>query len=96
MLTEAAVGLSQVQAWGGLVWWNEARPSEAGRQVIVAVARGGGGSADGDRPPAGSRLGPRCTSTEGVATRGYEEVLVWSNWDDQRLWVSPGPPIPIR
>ncbi len=37
----AAVSLSEARADGGTVWWNEGRPEEGGRQVVVKAEPGG-------------------------------------------------------
>lgn len=84
MLTEGAVGLSQVQVWSGRVWWNEARPSEAGRQVLVSADAAGGEPADAFGPTHSARTqvheyGGRCAT-------GHGDTVVWSDWSDQRLW----------
>ncbi|MCU4182788.1 S9 family peptidase [Acidiferrimicrobium sp. IK] len=94
LLTERAVGLSQVGVLGDRVVWNEARPSEAGRQVLVAARPGEPGE---DLTPAGfsartqvHEYGGRCWTVAG-------DAVVASNWDDQRLWrFAPGaPPEPL-
>ncbi|MBO0729655.1 MAG: hypothetical protein J2P57_10385, partial [Acidimicrobiaceae bacterium] len=82
LLTEAAVGLSQVQVFGDAVWWNESRPSEGGRQALVR---------DGEDvlPPPWSvrtavhEYGGRCWTVHG-------DTVVFSNWADQRLWAFTG------
>ncbi|HZU71700.1 MAG TPA: prolyl oligopeptidase family serine peptidase [Acidimicrobiales bacterium] len=83
MLAERAVGISQLAVDGGVVYWNEARPSEGGRNVIVAMTPGED-PADVLPPPWSARTlvheyGGRCY----VVQAG----TVWfSNFADQRLW----------
>jgi dipeptidyl aminopeptidase/acylaminoacyl peptidase len=93
-LVEAAVRLSDVQVAGDQVYWNEGRPSEAGRQVIVRLD---------------PRAGPEDVLTEGMSARTQvheyggrcyavrDQTLVFSNWVDQRLWAMPsgGDPAPL-
>ncbi|MDQ3978971.1 MAG: hypothetical protein M3314_05395, partial [Actinomycetota bacterium] len=40
VLVQKVVSLSDVRAAGGTVWWNEGRPQEAGRHVLVRTALG--------------------------------------------------------
>lgn len=82
-LTERAAGLSQVSVDGDTVLWNEARPEEAGRQVLVSHRDGvttdllaKGFSAR----TAVHEYGGRC-----YVARGGE--VVFSNQSDQRLWL---------
>ncbi len=102
MLTEAAVGLSQVQVHDEEVWWNESRPSEAGRQALVSSPLAGGEVIERLSVPWSARTavheyGGRCWTVHG-------DTLVFSNWADQRLWamrnggepqaLTPAPPEP--
>jgi dipeptidyl aminopeptidase/acylaminoacyl peptidase len=93
-LVESVIRLSDVQVAGDRVYWNEGRPSEGGRQVLVCVRPG---QAPAEALPAGMsartlvhEYGGRCYAVHG-------ETLVFSNWEDQRLWVVPGegPPAPL-
>jgi dipeptidyl aminopeptidase/acylaminoacyl peptidase len=86
-LVDQAVGLSDVQVDGRAIYWSEARPQEGGRQVIVAWADG----RSRDVLPEGfsartlvHEYGGRCFAVD-------RERLVFSNHDDQRLWlIEPG------
>ncbi|MHB1533635.1 MAG: S9 family peptidase [Acidimicrobiales bacterium] len=87
LLTEAAVGLSGVTVIDGRVWWSERRPSDAGRQVLVAADPGDPTSAEDqlDSPHSARtqvhEYGGRCWT-------GRDGLLVWSEWADQRLWMA--------
>jgi dipeptidyl aminopeptidase/acylaminoacyl peptidase len=82
-LVEQAVRLSQLQVVGDRVYWNEGRPAEGGRQVIVSVRPGS--PLVEEIPPGFSartqvhEYGGRCYAVHG-------QVIVFSNWEDQRLW----------
>jgi dipeptidyl aminopeptidase/acylaminoacyl peptidase len=87
-LVEAAVRLSDVQVAGERVYWNEGRPSEAGRQVIVQLDPG---QAPMDAIPAGMSARTQVHEYGGRCYAVHDYALVFSNWADQRLWVvSPG------
>ena len=82
-LVEQAVRLSQLQVDGDRVYWNEGRPAEAGRQVIMSLRPG---AAPVEEIPPGfsartqvHEYGGRCYAVQG-------DTLVFSNWEDQRLW----------
>jgi dipeptidyl aminopeptidase/acylaminoacyl peptidase len=82
-LVEQAVRLSQLQVVGDRVYWNEGRPAEAGRQVIMSVRPG---APPVEEIPAAfsartqvHEYGGRCYAVQG-------DTLVFSNWEDQRLW----------
>jgi len=95
LLVEQAVRISQLQTDGGRIYWNEGRPGESGRQVIVSVERG---TAPRDVIPAGysartqvHEYGGRCYAVDG-------DAVVFSNWADQRLWLTralDGEPVPL-
>lgn len=87
LLVEQAVGLSMVCVEGGEVFWVESRPTEGGRQVLMAAPL--------EQPERARELtgpdfsvrtqvheyGGRCYAVSG-------ERVVFSNWSDQRLWVT--------
>jgi dipeptidyl aminopeptidase/acylaminoacyl peptidase len=82
-LVEQAVRLSQLQVAGDRVFWNEGRPAEAGRQVVVSQ-RPGAPPVEEIPPGFSARTqvheyGGRCYAVHGA-------TLVFSNWEDQRLW----------
>ncbi|HET9692477.1 MAG TPA: prolyl oligopeptidase family serine peptidase [Acidimicrobiales bacterium] len=85
LLTEGAVRLSDVGLAGGRVAWNEGRPSEGGRQVLVADGAG-------DLVPAALSVRTRVHEYGGRCWVEVGDALVVTNDADQRLWVvrSPG------
>ncbi|MGH9101560.1 MAG: S9 family peptidase, partial [Acidimicrobiales bacterium] len=89
LLVTQAVGLSQVVVDGETVLWNEGRPSEAGRQVLMSTAAG----RDPDEllaPP----WSARSTVHEygGLCYAARRARVVFCNAADQRMWVLPGGP----
>ena len=93
-LVETVVRLSQLQVEGDALYWVESRPNEGGRDVIVR-SRSGESPADLMGAGFGARTrvheyGGRCFTVRG-------ERLVFSNWQDQRLWLQEGssPPAPL-
>jgi dipeptidyl aminopeptidase/acylaminoacyl peptidase len=76
--------LAQLQVSGDRLYWNEGRPAEGGRQVIVSVRPGA--EPVEEIPPGFSartqvhEYGGRCYALHG-------ETLVFANWEDQRLWL---------
>jgi dipeptidyl aminopeptidase/acylaminoacyl peptidase len=76
-----------VQLAGGRVWWAEARPGEDGR---VAVVRGGPGEEPVDVLPPGWSARNRVHEYGGRPFTVVGGVLVFTNWDDQRLYVLRG------
>ncbi len=85
--------LSTVKVSGDRVYWVEGRPAEAGREVLVCQARGGR-PADMIPPELSVRTqvheyGGRCYDVHGLPSA--HDLVVFSNWGDQRLWVlEPG------
>ena len=93
-LVERAVSLSDLQVSGGALYWNEGRPSEAGRQVIVGWEPG--------REPVDVLPAPfsaRTTVHEygGAAFTVAGDTVFFSNFADQRLYrlAAGGEPTPI-
>lgn len=88
LLVQRVVGLQELEVAGGVLWWNERRPAESGRQVVVR--RSPDGQLDDMVPPGFSA---RTTVHEygGGAYTVAGEALFFSNMVDQRLWrVDPG------
>jgi dipeptidyl aminopeptidase/acylaminoacyl peptidase len=88
-LVEAAVGLAHASVDGDRIYWLESRPSEAGRLALVGAPLDGS-SPPADVVPAGFSVrtqvheyGGRCYCIRG-------STVVFSNWQDQRLWISRG------
>jgi dipeptidyl aminopeptidase/acylaminoacyl peptidase len=84
LLVEQAVRISQLQVDVGRVYWNEGRPNEAGRQVIVALAPG---HAPVDVIPAGFSARSQVHEYGGRCYAVHGDAVVFSNWQDQRLWL---------
>jgi dipeptidyl aminopeptidase/acylaminoacyl peptidase len=96
LLVKAAVGLSNVALEGQRVYWVESRPSEAGREVLVAVPADGG-SEPVDVTPAGFSVRTRVHEYGGRCYCVHGSTIVFSNWADQRLWVirDGADPVPL-
>jgi dipeptidyl aminopeptidase/acylaminoacyl peptidase len=93
-LVEHAVGLGQVAVDGADVYWNEARPAEAGRLVVVRCA------ADGtvvDVVPDGYSARTRVHEYGGVSHLARDRVVWFTNFVDQRVYrVEDGvAPVPL-
>ncbi|MEP6762355.1 MAG: prolyl oligopeptidase family serine peptidase [Sporichthyaceae bacterium] len=89
-VAESGVSLGFVDSLGDEVWWGETRPSENGRATVVRR------KADGtviDALPAPWHARSRVHEYGGKAwlplpgVGGDEPSLVFSHWDDQRLYV---------
>lgn len=102
LLVEGAAGVSEIRSDGADIWWNEQRPSEGGRYQLVR--RSSGGHRHDLFPPwdpeaAGGGWNARTAVLEygGGAWGVRDRVVVFANWDDQRLYrVDPGgDPTPI-
>lgn len=92
-LVEHVVRLGQLQVSGDDVYWVESRPSESGREVIVRHR-------DGDAHdviPAGFSARTRVHEYGGRCYAARGDTVVFSNWADQRLWVTSqgGQPQPL-
>jgi dipeptidyl aminopeptidase/acylaminoacyl peptidase len=88
LLVEQAVRLGQVQVAGDRVYWNEGRPTEAGRQVLVSQPTGG---EPVDVIPTGFSARTQVHEYGGRCYAVHGEAVVFSNWEDQRLWeIRPG------
>lgn len=87
-LVEDVVRLSQLQVHGtGAdpdVYWVESRPAEGGREVIVRY-RGGDVH---DVIPTGFYARTRVHEYGGRCYAVHGDKIVFSNWSDQRLWVT--------
>ncbi len=98
-VARGGVPLGAVALAGDDVWWTEGRPAEGGRQTVVRLDEAG-------RPrellPAGWNARTRVHEYGGRSwlpvPAGGGTGLVFSRWDDQRLYrVDPGPgdPVPL-
>jgi dipeptidyl aminopeptidase/acylaminoacyl peptidase len=95
VLVEGAVGLSFPSLVDGKAYWVEARPAEAGRQVLMRATPDGSGAEEVFGPEFSARTlvheyGGLCYAVDG-------EVVYFSNYADQRLYrVRPGQaPFPL-
>ncbi len=88
-LTEGTVRLADLWASDEDVWWLESRPAEAGRQVVVR--RSPEGTTE-DVVPEGFSARTLVHEYGGASyTVMPPHLLVFSNFEDQRLWaVEPG------
>jgi len=85
---EKAVSLSGLQVGGEALYWIEGRPAEAGRQVIVRWAPG---TDPVDVLPAPFSARTTVHEYGGAAFCVVGDTVLFSNFDDQRLWrVDPG------
>ena len=82
-LVERVVSLGQVVACGDAVYWNEARPAEGGRQVIV---RWSPGRERADAIPTGYSARTTVHEYGGGAYTVHDEDVFFSNFADQRLY----------
>jgi dipeptidyl aminopeptidase/acylaminoacyl peptidase len=94
LVVAGSVGLSEVRAGEDDVVWAELRPEEAGRVQLVAHRP------DGTRRellPAGFSARTRVHEYGGGAWWLHDDVVVFANWDDQRLYrLEPdADPVPI-
>lgn len=83
LVVAGAIGLSAVRLDGDTVYWTEARPAEAGRQVIVRC------TADGcvtDVTPAPLNARTRVHEYGGGHYAVVAGTVYFANFADQRLW----------
>ena len=82
-VTAGTVRLSSPQFVGDEIWWTEGRPAEQGRNVVVR-RRADGQVEDVLPPPWNVRT--RVHEYGGKAWIVVDQALVFSHFDDQRLW----------
>ena len=88
LLVTQVVGLGQVAASGTDVYWNEGRPAEAGRQVVVRRRPDG---TEEEAFPATFSARTLVHEYGGASYAVHEDVVFFANFADQRLWrVAPG------
>ncbi|MGC8626484.1 MAG: S9 family peptidase [Acidimicrobiales bacterium] len=82
---------------GERVFWQEARPAEAGRVVVVRRDNSSGEDVELLPPEFSARTTVHEYGGRAWAVSANGEVLVTSNFADQRLWLlrSPRQPVPI-
>ena len=87
-LVERTVSLNGLAVSGGALYWNEARPADAGRQVVV---RWEPGTEPVDVLPPGFSARTTVHEYGGGAFCVHGDTVFFSNFADQRLWrVDPG------
>ena len=79
-LTFSAVGISDVQLIGGQIVWQETRPEENGRYVLV-------GEKDGEVFSSTFSARTRVHEYGGRCFAGCAKFVVSSSWDSQQLWI---------
>ena len=103
LLAEGTVRLSDLWVAGDDVWWLESRPAEAGRQVVVRRSPDG---TTADVVPGGFSARTLVHEYGGGSYVLAADTLVFSNFEDQRLWaiaagggqprpLTPEPPTPM-
>src|SRR3954466_9932480 len=90
MLVERAVSLSQVIVDGDDVYWNEGRPAEAGRQVIVRARTDAAEGEAVDVLPDGFSARTLVHEYGGQSFAVRSGSVFFSNFADQRLWRCDG------
>jgi dipeptidyl aminopeptidase/acylaminoacyl peptidase len=83
LIVAEAVGLGEIIVDGTDIYWIEARPSEAGRNVLVHRSAAG---ATGDVTPAPFSVRTRVHEYGGAAVTVCHGVAFFSNFVDQRLY----------
>jgi len=95
-LVDKAVSLGQVTVDGDDVYWNEGRPAEGGRQVVV---RWDPWHEPVDVLPAGFSARSTVHEYGGASFAARDRVLWFANFDDQRVYrcdlTTADPPAPI-
>lgn len=99
LLTSSSLRLGTARAESGYVVWNEGRPQEGGRQVLVRADVASGETVD--ITPPGAHWNVRTTvheygGGEYLLAPGCERVF-FSNYNDQRVYAQPvgGEPRPL-
>ena len=83
LIVAGTIGLGQVRLDGQDIYWNESRPTEAGRNVLVRR------TADGtiaDMTPAGFNVRTRVHEYGGGSYLVHQGTIYFSNFADQRLY----------
>jgi dipeptidyl aminopeptidase/acylaminoacyl peptidase len=91
-LAKSAVNISDVRVFNGRVYWRESRPTEAGRQVLVTLGADG---APKVLTPANFSVRTRVHEYGGSSYWVLDDVLVFVNFQDQRLYLQRGEAAPV-
>lgn len=92
LIVAGTIGLGQVRLDGPDIYWNEARPTEAGRNVLVRRTANG---ATTDITPAGFNVRTRVHEYGGGSYLVHQGTVYFSNFADQRLYRQPPGADPI-
>lgn len=93
LIVKGSIGLTQVQTDGSDIYWIEARPAEAGRQVIVRLSPDG---SPVDLNPAPFNARTRVHEYGGGEYRAHQGAVYFSNYGDQQLYLQTGNGAPER
>jgi dipeptidyl aminopeptidase/acylaminoacyl peptidase len=101
MLAHGPLSIGEPSLTEDAVWWVETRPLEEGRSVLV---RAGGDGNPEDVTPLGFGVRSQVHEYGGGSYVVHDDVVVFSNWGDQRLYrqlvggdpepITPAPPAP--
>jgi dipeptidyl aminopeptidase/acylaminoacyl peptidase len=83
MVASSSVSLTELRITGGVAYWLEGRPDEGGRGVVV---RGGPHVAPADVTPVGFNVRTMAHEYGGGAYCVLKDTVVFTNFDDQRLY----------
>ena len=83
------MSLSDLRVSGGALYWNEGRPAEAGRQVVVRWSPDDGDPVDLVPAPYSARTTVHEYGGGAFCVSG--DMVFFSNFADQRLWRADGP-----
>lgn len=90
LIASSGIGMGQVVIADDDIYWNEVRPVENGRNVIVQYSKDGSFT---DLTPPGFNARTRVHEYGGLCYAVHNGVLYFSNFADQRLYrMSPGAP----
>lgn len=91
-LAEAAIGLSDLQVFDGVPFWRESRPQQGGRNVIVTRQAGEVLREITDEV---FNVRSRVHEYGGASFLFVDEMLVFSHFADQRLYLQRGDEAPV-
>jgi dipeptidyl aminopeptidase/acylaminoacyl peptidase len=88
LIASGGIGMGQVVLSGDDIFWNEIRPVENGRNVIVRYSKDGSFT---DLTPSAFNVRTRVHEYGGLCYAVQDDVLYFSNFSDQRLYrMHPG------
>lgn len=86
-LARSSIALNYVQVIEGVPYWVESRPAEGGRNVLVTAAANGGVR---ELTPSGYSVRTRVHEYGGTPYAMRGDILYFSNFSDQRVYVQKG------